>query len=1159
MGVRFIIGRAGTGKTTWCFNHIVASLRADPLGPAIFWILPRQATFQAERELTCASGLDGFFRCRVVSFEELGREVLADCGGAAIPQITAHGRHMILRLLLRKHQDNLRFYRGSAQQAGLAQRLDNTIADLERAGRGVEDLASLAEELAGGSDHPAAQADLALADKIHDLHLLYDAYARYLGQERLDPHRRLQQVLTCLRNWRVLQDATVYIDAFNEFTAYERQVITTLAQTCRDLSITLLMDPSSPLLADPHPLPADLSLFHRTESTYRTLRIALEAEGVVIDEPILLHEPRRFTRPGLSAIEAHLFDDAHRKPLPPDGVTFIEAHDRRGEADAAARCVRELTRRGLRYRDIAILMRGIDDYHELIDASFREHGIPYFVDRRRIVTHHPLLQLVRSALLVALGGWPQDAMFSILKSGLAGLTLDQADELENYVLAHRIHGDAWSQPDPWTYARRITRRDADDVDTPDHPPDAQRADALRRRLIDPLLPFVRALHQPDLTVRKIVTAMLELLEALGVRTTLATWILDAEHAGRLEEKAEHEQVWTELVELLDQMVELIGDEPVDLPDFLSLMETGLAQFDLAITPPTVDQVLVGQLDRTRTTTPRAVILIGMNEGLFPRTHREDSILSDADRCALRDRQIEVDPDSERQVLDENLLAYIATTRARESLILIRSLADDAGRQTLPSPYWRRLQELQPDNRPYRLPRAGEDDPSFISTPRQLVCALMRWVRRGPGPEDERQPHWPALYQWLAEHKTCTDAIDVMRYRAWKALSYVNGSTLSPDTARKLFASPLRASISQLETFAQCPFKHFVSYGLRLELRDPADPTAIDLSRIYHSTLERLVGELLRRRVDLAAMPQPLAAELIQQATQQAGQALRGELMISSARNRYLLDRIERTVQQFADAQRAIAARGQFRPKWTNLAFGTEHSRLPPLALDTPAGHRLELHGRIDRVDLLEQQAAFAVIDYRMGDVAGMSATNVYYGLSLQLLASLLIMQNHGQTLTGKSLTPAAALCVRLLRQIEKIAHPGDAPSPDDELFHLWPRQRGIINQRFLECFDEQLQPGEDSAVLPVRINQNGTIAKSCTDVATDDELRKLLDFVRTKLAQIADQILEGDARVFPYRLGTSTPCGNCQWRSLCRFQPGIDSYNFIQPVARADLVEGGST
>src|SRR5690606_1079268 len=124
---------------------------------------------------------------------------------------------------------------------------------------------------------------------------------------------------------------------------------------------------------------------------------------------------------------------------------------------------------------------------------------------------------------------------SILKSGLAGLTLDQADELENYVLAHRIHGDAWSQPDPWTYARRITRRDADDVDTPDHPPDAQRADALRRRLIDPLLPFVRALHQPDLTVRKIVTAMLELLEALGVRTTLATWILDAEHAGRLEE------------------------------------------------------------------------------------------------------------------------------------------------------------------------------------------------------------------------------------------------------------------------------------------------------------------------------------------------------------------------------------------------------------------------------------------------------------------------------------------------------------------------------------------------------------------------------------------------------------------------------------------------
>ncbi len=602
MSVRFVIGRAGTGKTRWCFDRIVQSLRADPLGPPIFWILPRQGTFQAERELTCNSGLDGMLRVRVVSFEELGREVLAECGGAAIPEITPYGRQMILRLLLREHGPKLRFFRGVAHQEGLVQRLDNTIADIERAGRGVEDLANLHQQLHSSDAHDADAR--ALADKVHDLHLLYDAYSRYLGQERLDPHRRLQQVLDCIHDWNVLREATVYIDAFTEFTHYERRIITALAQSCRDLFVTMMMDPSSPLLKDPNLLPADLSLFHRTEMAYRRLYFTMTGENVAVDSPILLTETRRFNKPGLAAIEQCLFDDAHHTPITDDGVRLIEAYDRRGEIDAAARCIRELTRRGMRYREIAVLMRNIDDYHELIAAAFREHEIPYFVDRRRVVTHHPLLQLTRSLLRVAQGGWPNDAMMSILKSGMTGLTLDEVDTLENYVLEHRIHGDAWSQPEPWTYTRRVTRRSLDEDLEPDHPADAQQADALRRRVIEPILPFVRAAHAPDLTVRGIVAALCEVYECLGVRTIMAQWMQQAAAEGRIEEQEEHEQIWVKLTELLDQLVDLMGDQPATLDDFIALTETGLAEFNLAITPPTVDQVLIGQVDRTRTPTIR---------------------------------------------------------------------------------------------------------------------------------------------------------------------------------------------------------------------------------------------------------------------------------------------------------------------------------------------------------------------------------------------------------------------------------------------------------------------------------------------------------------------------------------------------------------------------
>lgn len=1167
MSIRFVVGRAGTGKTRFCFDRIVAAMRAQPLGEPIYWILPKQATFEAERQLTVNSGLNGFVRCRVLSFEQLGQDVLAQCGGAAVPAITAYGRQMILRMLLRKHADQLQFFGRVARQAGLAQKLDNTFAEFEHEGHSLEDLAEHLDRFP--TDTPDAD-EQALHAKLRDLHLLYSAYSSYLGQDRLDPHRRLQQVLSCIDTWPAMRNATVYVDGFLDFSDYERRVLAAVGKVCRDLVITLLIDPASPVLADPHTLPDELSLFHRTERAYRRLYFTFTEENLIVDEPIRMAVAQRFEHPALAEIEQNLLEDRSARPLdnPASVIELQEAPDRRGEADAAARAIRGLLRDGMRLRDIAVLCRDIDDYHELIDASFREHQLPYFVDRRRIVAHHPLLQFTRAALLIARHDWPQEAVMTIIKSGLAGLMLDEADELENYVIAHRIRGRMWASSEPWNYRRHLTRhRDEDDA-APEIPADAQRADALRRRMIDPLRQLTGVLRaKAELPVREIVLALLDLYDAFGVRQTIAQWAsAPATSAAAIEHNTEHEQVWAELVELLDQMVDLIGQEPVSLDDFLGIFDAGLEQFDLAITPPTVDQVLVGQIDRTRNTAARAVILLGLNEGLFPRTRREDSILSDQDRRSLHERQINVDFDSERKLLDENLLAYIAFTRASRRLIVIRSLSDDKGRECMPSPYWRQLLTLAPNLRPTVLPRPGNDDPNFIDTPRQLVTALMRWVRRGaavPAPADGSgdQPAssrhdvtWANLYQWLTFHEPLSDPIDLMRFRAWKALSYDNTAALEPETAARLFPSPLQATVRQLETFAECPFKHFVTYGLRLEAREEDDPSILDLSQIYHQTLDRLVRELLRRRVDLRAMPEELAQELIERCTQEVGATLRGELMMSSARNRYLLQRIERTVAQVAEAQKAIARLGEFAPRWTNLAFGRTGAPLPALSLKTPAGQEVVLSGRIDRVDLLEKDAAFAVIDYRMG-ARGLDLTYIRCGITIQLLASMLVLREHAQQLAGRDLKPVAGLYMRLLRQLDSISHPDEATDPESEMFHLWPRPRGIVHKDYLTRFDSTLAPGASSAVLSVRLTQSGEPYRNCKDVATEAEMDRLLEIVKGQLAELSDRLIAGEVAIRPYRIGTSSPCSMCSYRPVCRFQPGVgkDEYRFIDPVDRSIL------
>src|SRR5438876_10236520 len=302
----------------------------------------------------------------------------------------------------------------------------------------------------------------------------------------------------------------------------------------------------------------------------------------------------------------------------------------------------------------------------------------------------------------------------------------------------------------------------------------------------------------------------------------------AADVGDLEQRAEHEQVWSELTALLEQMVDLLGDEPVTATEFAEILESGLERFDLALTPPTVDQVLVGQVDRTRTPPGlRAAFVMGLNAGEFPRAARDPTVLSDTERRELRRRKVDLGADGRRDLLGERFLGYFAFTRASERLVLTRPLTSDGERLAEPSPFWLRVRALFPQLLPLEAVPVREGSLRDAWTPRQLVVSLMNWVRNGAAGEDERSA-FSACYDWLSFYPTNGDGLDRARRLAWPALRYVNEATLSPETAARLFPPPLRASAAQLETFAACPFRHFLRYGLGLSERQAQGVTALDL-------------------------------------------------------------------------------------------------------------------------------------------------------------------------------------------------------------------------------------------------------------------------------------------------------------------------------------------
>lgn len=1149
MGVRFVAGRAGSGKSLSCFRAIVDAMKADPLGEPIYWILPKQETFSAERELTVASGLKGFCRTRIVSFELLGEEILKECGGTAIPQVNELGRQMIIGHLLRKNQESLLHYKSSARQVGLAAELDATFAEFERCGRDVEDLTRLLDELKADS----TQAQLgSFISKLTDLRMLYEQYLAFLGQERLDPHRRLQHVLSSLSGCKRIQQATVYVDGFLEFTEYERQMLVGLAGASRAVVITLLLDPKSPTYRDPHRLPDEMSLFFRTEETFRKLWFALGEAGVLATQD-RLETTGRFNSPSLRQIEQHLFAPRPPKCAKADGISLIETPDRRAEVDAAAREIHRYMQNGFRFREIAVLMRDLNDYHELIDASFREHHIPFFVDRRRSAAHHPLLQFTRTLLQIALRGWPRDAVMALLKTELARLTRDEVDELENYVLLHRIAGAAWTDAKPWSYRRKLTRRSDEETIAAEWV-ETQRIDSMRRGLSERIAPLTRLIgNDTPLSPREMVVELFKTFERFGVRNQIKSWITRATESDALEEAGEHQQVWTELVALLDQMVDVVGDAPIAPSDFVDVLETGLEQFDLGLTPPTVDQILVGSVDRTRSARPKAVILLGMNDNQFPKPPRDGSILSDGERKTLSQHSLELDPDTSRTLLDEQLLGYIALTRASYALTLTRSISDDEARPQAPSSFWTRLRGMFPSLEPRQIARESKSLIDNIGTPRQLVTALIDWVRGSKDPTAGDESPFSSLYHWLATHECCNDSIDTMRYRAWKALSYRNEAKLSEQTAKLIHAKTLVTSVSRIESFAACPFKHFVQYELGLSEREEEDVTAIDLGNACHSILEQIIRQMVGKKLKWTDHSSKESESVIQNLAREVAAELRGELMLSSARNEYILNRIEHTISQVLDAQSAAGLRGQFVPWKAELQFG-DGREVPALVLKTPAGREVRLKGKIDRVDLVEDQAAFAVIDYKYRG-SSLSLDWVYHGLSLQLLTYLLVLQRNGSKLADRELVPAAAFYVQLLRQLDKVKHPDDATPPDDPVFHLKVKPRGIISWDHRKLVDVEHQ-SKSSDVVALYVKADGTLGnKNSSDGCEGGEFAAMLQRVEKRIGELTDQIISGDIAVYPYRIANSRPCTYCDFRSVCRFDPAINRYHHLPAMKREDVLQ----
>lgn len=913
--LRFILGRAGSGKTHACLSECLRAA-ADPAGGPLVLLGPEQATYQLERALLDRTGPGAVSRIQVLSFGRLGYRVLEETGGLGQERIDSVGRQMVLRVVLGHLAGKLRVFGTAATEPGFAAALARQITEFEAYDQSPQGLTAAAERVGGTS-----------GDRLHDVARCWEAYQRHLADlDILDPGSDLALAADAVAR-TPLGAATYWIDGFAGFTPREERMLRALLQAGATLNVALCLDPDEPPTdldgPGPWPLPeADHPFAPTRETLFRLLQLR-RLTGAMWGGVRCLHRPWRFAgRPDLERLEAWLPAPEGAPPRPdgPSAVHIRGAVDPQDEAMAIAGEIARLCREeGFRYRETAVILHDLEGYADALEAAFTAFGIPHFIDRRRSAVHHPLVRSLQAAMGVITAGWSTEAVRRYLRTDLCGLNRTRADELDNIALERALWGPEW-------HGEECPKLRGD-----------RRLDGIRRRASRPVRALEESLSPQGETASgaAVAEALYAFLVAVGAERAVARWTEEAAEAGRMEEASWHRQVWAAVIGTLDQMALGCANEPLEPEMVASLLETALADRTVGLVPPGLDQVLCGSVERSRHPELRAVFVPGMAEGAFPPTPIEGILLGDRDRQLLADGGLAMAPGSSERLLRSRYLSYIALTRSAERLYL----SWPSGAE--PAEALRQVQGL--------LPQAPSWGSEGLPTSARGLRALAAELALAPRP---LPPEWAAAARFLEQ-----EAPEVAG-----SLAPPDRPALRPPLAHALWGlRPLPATA--LETMGACPFRHFASAGLRLQARPEGGIGPSEIGQFAHDILASITKTVIEMDIDWGNLADADLQGLVTEAAETAIKRMSVALESGGPRAAYFLSDAISDVVRAASAVRNHFQAGSYRPTAAEAAFG-EPETWPALQAGTAT-----VRGRIDRVDRAvdtQGRTHLRIIDYKTG-------------------------------------------------------------------------------------------------------------------------------------------------------------------------------------------------
>lgn len=1121
MSLRFYFGPSGSGKSHRIYEEIMQRAAQEP-GRNFLIIVPDQFTMQTQKDLVMRSDRGGILNIDVLSFGRLSHRILEEVGTKEMPVLDDTGKSLVLQKIAADLKEQLPAMGSLLHKQGYIHEVKSAISEFMQYGISTQDMDKLIA---------SAEKRGALAMKLRDLKTLYRGFQDYIRDHFITTEETLDVLRRSLVKSKILPDSVVVFDGFTGFTPIQNRLIQELMRVCEETIVTVTIGEEE----DPYQMDGEQKLFHLSKKTVADLvKLAAEAEVTRGEDVFVKGGPNRFAEaPALCYLEQNLFRYQYEPYTEKQHeIHMFEALSPREEVHQTALYIRKLIREeGLTYRDIAVVIGDLEGYASYVETEFGQLEIPCFLDRTRGIVLNPMIEYIKSALQLYIRDFSYDTVFHFLRSGMADISREEIDELENYVIRTGARGYR-------TYSRLFTRR-TEEMQQGSGQEDTERAEETLERLNRSRQQFadtVEILHMaPRAKAGEYVDHLYDFLEQNQVQQKLLNYQQQFEQEGDLAKAREYAQIYRLVMDLLDQIYELLGKEEISLQEFADILEAGFGEITVGTIPQNVDRIVVGDMERTRLKQVKVLFFLGVNDGNIPKNASKGGIISDMDREFLIESGTEMAPSPRQQMYIQRLYLYLNMTKPSERLYLSYAKVNSDGKGIRPSYLIDTVRKLFPQLAvEYPQNRSRLEQIEGRQEGARYLAEELREYAGGTLREEERQDFY-LMYRAYETDPEGRDRLTAAAFRRYKE------SGLSRIVARALYGRQLENSVSRLETYAACACRHFLQYGLSLQEREEFGFEVSDMGNVYHAVLENFAGKLAESGRTWWDFDENFATQAIKEAVEGYAATYGETVLYSSARNEYAITRMSRILTRTVLTLQQHLKQGSFQPDDYELSFRFAED-LDSIHVDLSEEEKMHLQGRIDRIDVSEdaEHVYVKVIDYKSGNKK-FDLAALYYGLQLQLVVYMnAAMELESRKHPDKEIVPAALLYYHIDDPtIETPVELTQEQINEEILTKL--RMNGVVNSdpAVVERLDRFLQ--DKSKVIPVEKKKDGSFSAR-SGILSREELHVVSAYVDTKIRQIGREILDGKIAANPYEKGNEEACTYCAYKKVCGFDGSIPGY-----------------